>query len=355
MCQVSSNVKTVLPLKMLFADYPICTMPLIESYLNYKNIISNTSYVYFDYSLQYVKNEEKICVNENTELNLSFTIQNNDVLGVKIDFNENDKYLFALKDIYGIEIKYIEHANIEFFTMFVREQLKNNEPIIFQFDLFYIKDRMCYKKRHYDHMIAIIGYDDLQNFYYCMDGSENPYFKVSKDDLKSGVDYIIKKYAAVRSYSFLDTGERKIPDCHYLKNRVETILQNATIGNSVGINAFLSFRQDIKEFLLFNKSSFDISDAYKIYKERKTSARCLNNFKQFFLEDEEILLNVIKALQLEEKLWFEFFFIMKRSLLEGTWLYEKQFVFVIDKLHRLIENTITDIKILNEYLEEKII
>lgn len=345
-----TNIK--LPIIMNFSEYPICTMPLVESYLKYKKIFNDTAFVFLDYSLKYEKFGDEISIDKNSELNLSLTIGGKSI--GKTDFDNNDKYMTALREIYGVTVGSVDNHAIKLFKDYIVKQLMLEEPVIFQFDLFYIADRMHYRKRYYDHMIAIIGYDEQNKCYHCIDGSSNPYFVLTETDFEEGFEYVLRKYGSVRSYYIEYNNRIIVPDLKYLKSRLEKILEYNNQGDKFGLNALCSFSRDIKEFLHLNTSgkSFDIADSYKIYKERKTSIRSLQKFEELYPEYNKELRDVVSAMQLEERLWFEFFFITKRSLLDEKWIYEKQWLFIIDKLQGAMKKTIQKIEDLNIRLKE---
>lgn len=328
-------------MKMIFPNYPLCTVSLIESYLNYKGLFDDISYIMISYSLKYKKDDEEMRILENQLLNISLTTCENDDINPLLDFDKNNIYLKELMLLYGVELWTKGFSNYKDFREEIHQCLSVNEPVIFQFNLFYIPNRQGYKKLDIDHMIAIIGYDDSTGEYLCLDANENPYFRLSEGDMEQCFYHICNKFHNVKKLNICvnENKEVMIPTKAYLKNKLkEIVLYNSQHG--CGIGGFENFCEDIIE--LFEKNSdsaFDIKDLYKVYKERKTTERVLKNFTSDFTINQELLGELIKCMAIEGKLWMEIFLILKQSILSNEFRYSKQILFLLDKIKKQMYKT----------------
>lgn len=334
------NKKIELSMKIFHNNYPICTLPLVESYLAYKNIVPDTSYVFLDYSLRYTKKADTIFYGQRDDLhalNISLTIRENDNFCSEQDYNPDDIYLKELEKIYGVTVNPCKTFLFNEFRDEVFRRLEQSEPTIFQFNLAFIPNRMGFENLFYEHMIAIIGYDPEKKVFLCMDDYENPYFEITEERLQNCFMYIKNKYGNVKLYNICIKNKYIEPDYAYLKKRIQEILvynnQKNTTGY-YGIEALNIFDCDFNMFLANNTNQeyFEITDVFKVYKERKTTFRCLENFKKFDNNIEKLQ----ESIQKEGNLWFEFYFLIKRSIFEKRWDFDSDAKFILNKLKKLM-------------------
>lgn len=334
------NKKIELSMKIFHNNYPICTLPLVESYLAYKNIVPNTSYVYLDYSLRYTKKDDTIFYEPKDSLhalNISLTIRENDNFRSEQDYNPDDIYLKELEKIYGVTVNPCKYFDVNEFKGEVFKKLNQFEPTIFQFNLAFIPNRMGFENLFYEHMIAIIGYDPEKKVFLCMDDYENPYFEITEKRLQDCFMYIKNKYGNVKLYDICIKDKFVEPDYIYFKKRIEEIItyNNQKDDTSFyGIDALNAFHSDFNIFLANNSNQeyFEITDIFKVYKERKTTFRCLENFKRFNNKIEDLQ----EIIQKEGNLWFELYFLIKRSIFEKRWSFDSDANYLLNHLKKLM-------------------
>ena len=135
---------------------PICIENVLSEYLNYKGYEYQYAFAY----------------------SLNFKFDRNNCCEGRVADGLNNRYDFRgwLNKLYNIRIHKVEFASVEKLINYIKNSIKQQEPVIIHLDSYYLPWSTLYNKEHTTHMVIAIDVDSEKNDIKIIDTIEKEYY-----------------------------------------------------------------------------------------------------------------------------------------------------------------------------------